>query len=142
MGTMLIVIAVIAASLFLLPRLLASPETRLFRPVWSSETLGGAYGAEKQGEAVRALMDRFGIDFAQDADLIRERIGRLLAAATEFDVRYRNNLGVQTTSVLARELLRQKGPDRLAELTSELEYMCKLDVVALMDTIGSQGTSR
>lgn len=135
----LVIVAVVALGLLLLPGLLAKPETSLFRRVWSSERLGGPYGAEKQDEAVQALMTTFGINFDQSTDVVREGIGKLLAAATEFDVRYRNNLGVQTMPVLARELLRKKGQERHPELTKELSDMCRVDGLGLMDALSRRG---
>jgi hypothetical protein len=103
----LLAAALIVAALVFLPKLLSSPETRLLRRVWSSERLGGSYAAEKKAEAIGLLLERFKVDFSGPPAELDEAIGDLLAAAAAFDVKYRNNLGVEVTSVLARALLQR-----------------------------------
>ena len=136
-----ILIGLVAAVLavFVLVPLMGSKRTKLFRRVWSSERVGGGYGYEKQHEAIRELLTEFGVDFHADDEILRANIGDLLAAATEFDVRNPNNLGVQVMPVLANRLSANFGLRTKPEIAAELSTMALVDGVsvhkALMQSI-------
>lgn len=102
--TTLILIAAAVIGLGLLLGLASSPQTKLFRRVWSTERMGGTFAAEKQSEALDQLINRYGIKAHPDAQHMRQATVGLLADAAAFDLKNPNNLGVEIAPVVARGL--------------------------------------
>jgi len=110
--------------------LLSSPETKLFRRVWSSERTG-AYSA--QGPAIDALLEQFGISIPSvgstpdELDRLGDGIGRLMAKSVEFDARHKNNLGVIVTNVVASNLKQRLNAAGISIFDDQLEAMTSFD---------------
>jgi len=126
----LIGLVVVICAVIFLPKILSSPETKLFRRVWSTERMSNSYAFEKQAEAMNDLASHFGINPDNAPDEVDEAIGNLLEAAVEFDLRYKNNLGVEVTSVIARNLSTRADLQGNAEVIEKLNQVVKLNVSA------------
>ncbi len=134
--SIVVIIAILIAVVIVLPRMFSSDETKLFRRVWSAQKVGGQVGQTARLAAIQSLATRYGVDFDKDSDDVRQAIGRLLADATNFDVRYRNNFGVQVMPIIATSLLALKGY-RHPEITDDLLQMSRVDGIRLMDAFNS-----
>jgi len=128
-------IVILVVIVFVLVPLMSSKKTRLFRRIWSSERVGGSYGHEKQQEALGQLLSEFGVDFRSEDDEIKSKMGDLLAAATEFDVRNQRNMGVQVMPVLARRLSMHRGLQARPDIVADLKGMSLVDGVGLHNAL-------
>jgi hypothetical protein len=107
----------------------SSPETKLFRRIWSTErVVEFRYSAERTA-AVDALFARYGFDVGGAPDSIDEAVGNCLSAAAEFDLKHKNNMGVQVTRVIAGEMLRKVPKGTMPEIEKKLTDAQSLDVV-------------
>jgi len=128
---------VLAVAVFALPNLLSGRKTKLFRRIWSSEKTGGAYGSQKQSEAVDELLTLYKVDFREGDEALKAKIGDLLADATRFDLKHPRNMGIQVMPVLARRLAAHSGLRERRDVVADLSAMVSLDGVAAFRALKS-----
>lgn len=123
---LIIVVAVLITALS--PR-----DTKLFRRIWSAEKTGAI---DAQHEAINELLARFDVSIPKssdgaDIDKLGDSIGRLMAKATEFDLKHQNNLGVVVSSILARNLEGRLHAAGINEFDEQLKMMANVDVAQM-----------
>lgn len=131
----LIGIVVVVLAFGLAANILASPETKLFRRIWSTEKVAEFQFSEERSLAVDQLLARFRVDFTNDSEPLDLALGNLISAAAEFDIKNPNNLGVQVSNVLAGELSRRIPQNTHEEIRKKLNELRRLDVVGISQAI-------
>lgn len=115
---------------------LSSSQTKLFRRIWSTERAGQEFGPHRR-EAVEKLLQRYNVNFQSSSESMDDAVGGLLAASMEFDLKHKNNLGVQITSVISKEVLNRIPQDQHLELRKKLLETQRMDVVAFAQSIAN-----
>jgi uncharacterized FlaG/YvyC family protein len=113
---------------------LSSPQTKLFRRIWSTERTGQEFGSHRR-EAVEKLLQQHNVNFQASSEALDDAVGSLLAASVEFDLTHKNNLGVQITSVLSKEVLNRIPQGQHLELRKKLMDTQRMDVVAFAQSV-------
>jgi hypothetical protein len=126
--------AVAVVILFLvLNRAFSSENTKLFRRIWAAER-SSSYGA--QTEALNRLYEIFNINITFDKNdmdmrLIKNNIGNLLLKSIEFDIKYKNNLGVLVSKVILKLLELKLHSYNIHDLDASLEKSQDFDISAI-----------
>lgn len=123
------VVFVILIAVFALPYV-GGRRARWFRRIWASHRVGGEHGTAWRLDATQKLLDVYGIDFSDEIESVRSKLGELFADATRFDVTNRNNRGVQVMPLLAKSVQSLKGDWRHPELNDDLQQMVRTDGIA------------
>ena len=130
-----ILLLVVIGGALMLPRLLSSKETKLFRRVWSSELLGGPNGYNAQNSAINELVKSYGINFSISNETLGDQIGRLVGSAAEFDLKHRHNRGIQVTRIIAKWLSERVDGESHGSIRDSLHGMQSYDVIAAHDAL-------